>query len=121
MVVSDSDEPLSGRRLSDAPHLHPGAILLLPAGAVGAASGPAAQRRRRQAHRGQDQEQQQDGGRQAGGQQEVRGRSLSGQLGARGEGRGSRFIWNVCAMDLWMYFTPSFLVTLVPRIPTILY
>lgn len=104
---SSSDEPLGGRWLGDAPHLHPGALLLLPAGAVGATSGPAAQRRRRQAHGGKDQEQQQHGGGQAGGQQEVRGRSLRGQLAVGSKRRKEGFkvfilrfeaerMWQIC-------------------------
>lgn len=74
-----SDQSLGGRRLGDAPHLHPGPLLLLAAGAVGAVSGAAIQRHH-QADGGEDEKQQQDDGRQADGQQEVRGQAFGGQL-----------------------------------------
>lgn len=74
-----SYEPLCGGRVGDAPHLHPWALLLLPAGAVGAAGGAAAQGRH-QPGGGQDQGHQDQDGNQADGQQEVRGQAHRGQL-----------------------------------------
>lgn len=74
-----SDQPLRGWRLRDAPHLYPRARLLLPAGAVGAVGGAAAQSGS-QPGGGQDQNRQEDDGQQAGGQQEVGGQALRCQL-----------------------------------------
>lgn len=65
-----SYEPLHRRWLGDAPHLHPGSLLLLPAGAVGAVCG-AAVYRDHQDDGGQDEDQQHDDGHQTDGQQQV--------------------------------------------------
>lgn len=96
--VGVSYEPLHGRRLSDAPHLHPGAVLLLPAGAVGAVCGASIDRRH-QADGGQDQNQQQDDGGQAYRQQEVRGQIFRGQL--EGHSRSQVSSWELPGV-LWL-------------------
>lgn len=90
-VAPVSYEPLRGGRLRDAPHLHPRALFLLPAGTVGTVSGPAAQGRG-QPHGGQDERHQEEDGHQADGQQEVRGQALRGQL----EGESTRVTQPKC-------------------------
>lgn len=87
MQTDGSDESLHRRRLGDAPHLHPGPLLLLPAGAVCAVRGAAIQRRH-QTGGGQDEDEQQEDRRQGYRQQEVRGQIFRGQL----EGRRSQVI-----------------------------
>lgn len=93
-----SNEPLHGRRLSDAPHLHSGTVLLLPAGTVGAVCG-AAIKHHHQADGGQDQNQQQDDGGQAHRQQEVRGQIFRGQL--EGHSRSQVSSWELPGV-LWL-------------------
>lgn len=86
-----SYESLRGRRLRDAPHLHPRALFLLPARTVRAVSGAAAQGCG-QPHGGQDERHQEEDGHQADGQQEVRGQAPRGQL----EGENTRVTQPEC-------------------------
>lgn len=86
-----SYESLRGRRLRDAPHLHPRALFLLPARTVGTVSGAAAQGCG-QPHGGQDERHQEEDGHQADGQQEVRGQAPRGQL----EGENTRVTQPEC-------------------------
>lgn len=81
-----SYQSLHGRRLGDVPHFHPGALLLLPTGAVGAPRGPAVERHH-QAGGGEYEHQEQEHRQQAHGQQEGGGQTVGRQLERKRERR----------------------------------